>query len=58
MYHIYIRIYMYVYQTYTHIIEIREQVEEVQCTSHKSCAQVLELPQSHFFDDREGTLFS
>ena len=53
---------MYVYCTYTHIIEICQQGficnEEPQCASHTSCAQVLQLPQSHFVDNREGTLFS
>ena len=47
--------------TYTHITELYQQAfiynEEAQCTSHASCCQLLELPQSHFGDDWEGILF-
>ena len=32
--------------------------EEAQCTSHTSGVQVLELPQSYFGSDWEGTLFT
>ena len=48
---------MYVYYTYTNIIELCQQIfiynEEAQCTSQTSCAQVLELLQSHFGDNRQ-----
>ena len=46
--YIYIYICMYIY-IYIYIVHIYN------CTS---CAQVHELPQSHFGDNREGTLFS
>ena len=40
----------------THITELCQPVftynEEVHCTSHTSCAQVLQLAQSHFGDNR------
>ena len=40
----------------THITELCQQVfiynEEAHCTSHASCAEVLQLPQSHFGDNR------
>ena len=40
----------------THITELCQQVfiynDEAHCTSHTSCAQVLQLPQSHFGDSR------
>ena len=46
---------MYVYYTYTYTKELCQQFfiysEEAQCTSHTSCFQMLELPQSHFGDD-------
>ena len=55
----YIRNYTY---TYIHIyIHIIIDNEEAQCTSHTSCAQVLQLQQSyqsHFGNNQEGTLFS
>ena len=41
---------------YARITELCQQAfiynEEVHCTSHKSCAQVLELSQSNFGDNR------
>ena len=41
---------------FTHITELCQQVfiynEEAHCTSHTSCVQVLELPQSHFDDNQ------
>ena len=46
----------------TYVIEFGEQVfiynEKTFCTSHTSCAQVFELPKSHFGNKQEGTLFS
>ena len=58
-------IYIYIYILYIYIIWIIElfwQVfiyhKEAQCAWHTSCAQVLELLQSHFGHDSEGTLFS
>ena len=58
-----IELFMYkTYYTYTYKIELYQQVsiynEQIQCTSHTSCVQVLELPQSHFGNNQEGTLFS
>ena len=52
---------LYIYErNYTYIKELCEQVlvynEETQCTSHISC--VLELPQIHFGNIQESTLFS
>ena len=48
---------MYVYYIYTYIIELCQHVfiynEKAQCTSHTSCAKVLELA-----INLEGTLFS
>ena len=42
---------MYVYYRYTYIKELCQQLfiynEEAQCTSHTSCAQVFELPQTY-----------
>ena len=72
MLHIYIykdfviELYKYIRNyTYTYKIELWQQViidnEEAQCTSHTSCAQVLQLQQSyqsHFGNNQEGTLFS
>ena len=50
--------YVYVYYTYTYLKELCQQTfiynEESECTSHTSCAQVLESPQTHFGDDWEG----
>ena len=48
---------------YTHITELFQQVfmynEEAHCSSHTICAQVLELPQSHFGDNQAMiTLYS
>ena len=46
---------------YIHVIELYQKDvtynEEAQWTSHATCFQVLELPQSHGHD-WEGTLFS
>ena len=53
--------------THTHtdvtcVTKLSQQVfiynDEIQCTSHTSCTQVLEFPQSHFGDNQEGTFFS
>ena len=53
---------MYAYFIYVYVTELCQQLyiynEEVQCRSHTSCAQVLQLPQSEFGDNREGALFS
>ena len=58
----YIYIYIYIYYTYTYIKKLCQQNfiynEAAQCTSYASRAQVLDLPQSHFGDDCEGTIFS
>ena len=52
---------MFVYYTCTYIKELCQQVfifiEEAQCTSHTSCAPVLKLPEGHFGDNWEGTVF-
>ena len=57
-------LYIYIWNRnykFTYLKESFQQVfiynEEAQCTSHTLCDQVLELPQSHFGDDLEDTLY-
>ena len=53
---IYLSIYLFIY-IYFCILYIYKYNNLV-IGLHTSCAQVLELPQSHFDNNQEGTLFS
>ena len=55
---IYIYIYIYINRTLPTDFYVFIKNQGAQCSSHTSSAQELKLPESHFGDDRESTLFS